>query len=54
MTDTRKGVIAPIQADTLEAKSALCCIRRESLATQDIPADLKQVVDKALLKLQIL
>ncbi|KAG6932310.1 zinc finger BED-type containing 5 [Chelydra serpentina] len=48
MIGSKKGVVAHIQAVAPEAKSTHCCIHREALATQDMQADLKQVLDEAV------
>ncbi|KAG6924354.1 zinc finger BED-type containing 5 [Chelydra serpentina] len=48
MIGSKKGVVARIQAVVPEAKSTHCCIHREALATQDMQADLKQVLDEAV------
>ncbi|KAG6936315.1 zinc finger BED-type containing 5 [Chelydra serpentina] len=48
MTGSKKGVVARIQAVAPEAKSTHCCIHREALATQNVQAELKQVLDEAV------
>ncbi|CAM4611750.1 unnamed protein product [Lepidochelys kempii] len=48
MVGSKKGVVAHIQAVAPEAKSTHCCIHREALATQNMQADLKQVLDEAV------
>ncbi|CAM4630751.1 unnamed protein product [Caretta caretta] len=48
MIGLKKGVVAHIQAVAPEAKSTHCCIHREALATQNMQADLKQVLDEAV------
>ncbi|XP_050801384.1 zinc finger BED domain-containing protein 5-like [Gopherus flavomarginatus] len=48
MIGSKKGVVARIQAVAPEAKSTHCCIHREALATQNMQADLKQVLDEAV------
>ncbi|KAG6935323.1 zinc finger BED-type containing 5 [Chelydra serpentina] len=48
MIGSKKGVVARIQAVMPEAKSTHCCIHREALATQNMQADLKQVLDEAV------
>jgi hypothetical protein len=46
--DRCKERVALSQAVALEAKLNPLCIHREALATQDIPADLKQALDEAV------
>ncbi|XP_034615313.1 zinc finger BED domain-containing protein 5-like [Trachemys scripta elegans] len=48
MIGSKKGVVARIQAVAPEAKSTHCCIHREALATQNVQADLKKVLDEAV------
>ncbi|KAG6930544.1 zinc finger BED-type containing 5 [Chelydra serpentina] len=48
MIGSKKGVVARIQAVAPEAKSTHCCIHREALTTQNMQADLKQVLDEAV------
>ncbi|CAM4590347.1 unnamed protein product [Lepidochelys kempii] len=48
MIASKKGVVAHIQAVAPEAKSTHCYIHKEALATQNMQADLKQVLDEAV------
>uniref|UniRef100_A0A8C3T3X3 DUF4371 domain-containing protein n=1 Tax=Chelydra serpentina TaxID=8475 RepID=A0A8C3T3X3_CHESE len=48
MIGSKKGVVAHIQTVAPEAKSTHCCIHREALATQNMQADLKQVLDETV------
>ncbi|KAH1187637.1 hypothetical protein KIL84_020386 [Mauremys mutica] len=48
MIGSKKGAVACIQAVAPEVKSTHCCIHREAHATQNMQADLKQVLDEAV------
>ncbi|KAG6920831.1 zinc finger BED-type containing 5, partial [Chelydra serpentina] len=48
MIGSKKGVVARIQAVVLEAKTTHSCIHREALTTQNMQADLKQILDEAV------